>query len=166
MNKQKKWIAAALALAACLMVAGCGRAKSDEKLMEFPMDGESMENTILSGETVVFDRNAYKENAPERYDIILFKYPDDTSEKFVGRIIGLPGETVSIESGKVYVDGESDPLDDSFCPEEPLGDFGSYEVPEDSFFILGDNRNYSKDSRFWENKYVAAKDILGKAELE
>ena len=149
-----------------LILTGCGSAKSSEKLVEFPMDGESMENTILSGEAVMFDRNAYKENAPERYDIILFKYPDDTSEKFVGRIIGLPGETVSIESGKVYIDGESDPLDDSFCPEEPLGDFGPYEVPEDAFFILGDNRNYSRDSRLWENKYVAEKDILGKAELE
>lgn len=147
-----------------LLFCGCG--KKEEKLIDFPVAAESMENTILQGETVAFDRNAYKEVAPERYDVVLFKYPDDPGEKFVGRIIGLPGETAIIQNGKVYVDKSDDPLDDSFCPEEAFGDFGPYEVPEDAYFILGDNRNYSKDSRFWDNKYVPRKDIFGKAKLD
>ena len=68
-----------------------------------------------------------------------------------------------MREGKVYINDSEKPLDDSFCPEDPLGDFGPYTVPEDSYFMLGDNRNYSKDSRFWNNKYVSEDLIVGKA---
>ena len=78
-------------------------------------------------------------------------------------IIGLPGETLLVRDGKVYVDGSDEPLDDSFCPEAPEGDFGPYEIPEGCFFMMGDNRNHSLDARFWEHTYVREEDILGKA---
>ena len=147
----------------------------------------SMENTIMTGDRVFGLRLAYLKDDPERYDIVIFKYPDDDSTLYIKRIIGLPGETVVISGGQVYVYDPSvdtsdcadvillsDPyflgdalhLDDSFCPETPEGGGkrdGVFRVPENSYFMLGDNRNHSKDSRFWVNKYVAREKIVGKA---
>jgi len=100
----------------------------------------------------------------ERYDVIVFRWPDDASEFMVKRVIGLPGETVKItEEGKVYI-GDSDvPLNDDFILEPMTWSFTStYEVPEKSYFVLGDNRNNSKDSRFWENTFVKRGYICGK----
>ena len=127
----------------------------------------SMENTILSGDRIFGNRLAYRERDPKRYDVVIFYYPDDPQEKtlYIKRVIGLPGETVSIRAGKVYINGGSEPLDDSFCPEPPEGDYGPYVVPEDSYFLLGDNRNDSFDARFWNNKYITKDKILGEAVL-
>ena len=126
---------------------------------------ESMENTIMTGDQIFGNRLAYLNHGPERYDIIIFKYPDNESKLFIKRVIGLPGETVTIRDGKVYINDNKKPLDDSFIPEPMEGDFGPYEVPEDHYIVLGDNRNWSKDSRFWNNTYVARDKILGKAVL-
>ena len=125
----------------------------------------SMENTIMIDDQIFGSRLAYKGSSPERYDIVIFKYPDDRSKLFIKRVIGLPGETVMIVDGKVYIDGSTTPLDDSFCPETPLGTFGPFTVPENSYFVMGDNRNNSNDSRFWTNTFVPIEDILGKAML-
>lgn len=132
-------------------------------LINAKIPSESMEKTIMTNDRIFGFRLAYKFDEPKRYDVIIFKYPDNPSELFIKRIIGLPGETVSMREGKVYINDSKKPLDDSFCPEEPLGDFGPYTVPEGSYFMLGDNRNYSKDSRFWDNKYVSEDLIVGKA---
>ena len=94
---------------------------------------------------------------------MVFKYPDDESQLFVKRVIGLPGETVEIKDGKVYINGSETPLDDSFTPETPTGDYGPYVVPDGSYFMLGDNRNHSGDSRFWKQPYVEKEKIVGKA---
>ena len=102
---------------------------------------------------------------PERFDIVIFKYPDDESQRFIKRVIGLPGETVEIREGKVYINGSDTPLDDSFTPETPVGNFGPYTIPEGCYFMLGDNRNNSRDSRMWDNPYVKKEKILGKAVL-
>ena len=114
----------------------------------------SMEQTITTGDRVFGNRLAYKNKEPERLDIVIFKYPDDPSQLFVKRVIGLPGETVNIVDGKVYINDSEEPLDDSFCPETPEGSFGPYTVPEDCYFMLGDNRNHSMDSRYWTNTFV------------
>ena len=103
----------------------------------------------------------YDFNEPERGDIVIFKYPDDESVDYLKRIIGLPGETVEIISGKVYINGEL--LDEPYLSEEPTGDYGPYQVPEDSYFMLGDNRAVSKDSRYWHNTYVKKDKIIAKA---
>ena len=100
---------------------------------------------------------------PERFDIIIFKYPDDEKQLFIKRLIGLPGEKVQITDGKVYINDSEVPLDDSFVAETPLGDFGPYEVPENCYFMLGDNRNHSKDSRYWKNSFMTFDEIVGKA---
>ena len=136
-------------------------------LINAKIPSESMENTIMTGDRVFGFRLAYGLNVdlfgnhiskkvkdPERFDIIIFKYPDDPSQLFVKRVIGLPGETVNIVDGKVYINDSEEPLDDSFCPETPQGGFGPYEVPEGCYFMLGDNRNHSMDSRYWTNTFV------------
>lgn len=124
---------------------------------------ESMQDTILKGDRIIGNRLAYMSDDPERFDIVIFKYPDDPSEIFIKRVIGLPGETVEIKDGKVYIDGALEPLDDSFCPEKPEGDFGPYKVPPNCYFMMGDNRNNSLDSRYWTNHYVEKDAILAKA---
>ena len=126
----------------------------------------SMENTIMENDQIFGNRLAYKLGGdPQRMDIIIFKYPDDESKLFIKRIIGLPGETVEVVDGRVYINGSNTSIDDSFCKETPLGDFGPYTVPADSYFVMGDNRNHSNDSRLWTNKSVRRDQIVGKAFL-
>ena len=132
-------------------------------LINARVPSESMENTIMTGDRFFGNRLAYLFDDPERFDIVVFKYPDDESQLFVKRVIGLPGETVEIKDGKVYINGSQTPLDDSFTPETPTGDYGPYVVPEGSYFMLGDNRNHSGDSRFWKQPYVEKEKLVGKA---
>lgn len=122
----------------------------------------SMENTIMPGDRIIALRLTYYVSSPERGDIVVFRYPDDESVLYVKRVIGLPGETVEVKDGEVYINNSDTPLDDSFVKEQPLGDFGPYEVPDDCYFMMGDNRNNSQDSRYWVNKYVEKDKILGK----
>lgn len=123
----------------------------------------SMENTIMPGDRLIGNRLAYLKEGPQRGDIVVFHYPDDENELFVKRVIGLPGESVHIEDAKVYIDGVE--LEESYLKEEWTIATGTYdfEVPEDCYLMLGDNRNNSKDARYWENKYVNIDKILGKA---
>lgn len=134
-------------------------------LINAKIPSESMENTIMTGDRIFGNRLAYINKDPQRFDIVIFKYPDDETQLFIKRVIGLPGETVEIRDGKVYIDGAETPLDDSFTPEPPQGNWGPEVVPEGSYFMLGDNRNRSKDSRFWTNTFVKKEKILGKAVL-
>lgn len=134
-------------------------------LINAKIPSESMEDTIMTGDRIFGNRLAYINKDPQRFDIVIFKYPDDESQLFIKRVIGLPGETVEIRDGKVYIDGAETPLDDSFTPEPPQGNWGPEVVPEGSYFMLGDNRNRSKDSRFWTNTFVKKEKILGKAVL-
>ncbi len=135
-------------------------------LINAKIPSESMEDTIMTGDRIFGNRLAYLFGDPQRYDIVIFKYPDDETQLYIKRVIGLPGETVEIRDGKVYIDGSETPLDDSFTPETPVGNYGPYTVPEGCYFMLGDNRNYSKDSRFWQNPYVEKEKILGKAVMK
>ena len=126
----------------------------------------SMENTIMSKSRVIGSRLSYLTSDPERGDVVIFHFPDDPTGKiyYVKRVIGLPGETVSVVDGKVYINDSEIPLDDSFVPEKPRGSFCPYEVPENSYFVLGDNRNHSKDSRCWKStSFVTFDEIVGKA---
>ncbi len=123
----------------------------------------SMEHTISPGDRIIGNRLAYVIREPERGDIVIFKYPDDEEQLFVKRIIGLPGETVTINDAKVYIEGGL--LEENYLKEEWTIDNGPYtfEIPEGSYLVMGDNRNNSKDARYWENTYVEEEKILGEA---
>lgn len=126
---------------------------------------ESMKGTIEPGDRFFANRLAYINKDPKRFDVIVFKFPDDEKTTFVKRIIGLPGESLNIIDGKVYIDDAAEPLDDSFALEKMNGSYGPYQIPEGCYFVLGDNRNHSNDSRFWEHPFVSRSQILGKAGL-
>ena len=120
----------------------------------------SMERTIMTNDRIIAFRLSYKFSQPERGDIVVFKYPDDRDVLYVKRIIGLPGETVEMVDGIVYINGSM--LDEDYLKEDAYGTYGPYTVPEGKYFMMGDNRNLSWDSRFWENTFVPLEDILGK----
>ena len=122
----------------------------------------SMENTIMTKSRVIGSRLSYLTDDPERGDIVIFHYPDDESVYYVKRVIGLPGETVEIVDGKIYINGSDTPLEESYLPEPMEGSYGPYTVPEGSYFMLGDNRNNSRDARYWENKFVKKEKIIAK----
>ena len=123
----------------------------------------SMEQTVMTGDRLIANRLSYVLGEPQRYDIVVFKYPDDESKLYIKRIIGLPGETVEIRDGLVYIDGSDEPLRTDFQCEDMVTPDAVYNVPDGCYFMMGDNRNRSADSRFWKNKYVEKSKILGKA---
>jgi len=124
----------------------------------------SMENTIMPGDRIIAFRLSYLMNEPKRGDVVIFHYPDDTTGKvlYVKRVMGLPGETIEVTNGAVYINGSETPLTENYQKEQPLGDFGPYEVPQGQYFMMGDNRNNSLDSRYWTHTFVQKSEILGK----
>lgn len=122
----------------------------------------SMENTIKVGERFIAFRHAYLFSEPARFDVIVFDAPEE-DELYVKRIIGMPGETVTIIDGEVYIDDSDIPLDNSFEPEKMRGSFGPYHIPADAYFVMGDNRNESADARSWKDPYLLRDAIRGKA---
>ena len=125
-----------------------------------------MAPNFLSGDYLIIDELSYRFLDPERGDIIIFKYPKDTAQRFIKRVIGLPGETIDIKNGSVTIskDGKSFMLDENYLPLD-LKTYGDARIVlgADDFFVLGDNREFSYDSRAWGN--VPKKDIIGKTFL-
>lgn len=121
----------------------------------------SMIATIDPGDRVMALRVPYYFTPPKRGDIVVFYNPDDESELYIKRVIGQGGETIQGIDGVVYIDGE--PLDEPYIYGDPTDSFGPYEIPEDCYFMMGDNREGSLDARYWVNKFVSRKKILGKA---
>lgn len=114
----------------------------------FYIPSGSMEPTLQVGDKIIVNKLTTRFKEPERGQIVVFKFPYDPSQDFVKRIIGLPGETVEIRDSQVYINGE--PLEEEYLPEGLVyPDFPPVTVPEDSYFVLGDNRNNSQDSRTW-----------------
>lgn len=127
----------------------------------------SMLDTIQQGDRVIASRLSYTFGDPERFDIAIFKYPDNEKEYFVKRVIGLPGEKVDVLNGTVYItgaDGKTLELRDDFVSEENKDNYcGSFVVPEDCYFVMGDNRDNSVDSRYWvTTNYVSRDKFIGK----
>ncbi|MBU5459719.1 signal peptidase I [Anaerostipes sp. MSJ-23] len=125
----------------------------------------SMENTIMTNDKLIALRTSYWFNDPKRGDIIIFKYPENEKEWYIKRVIALPGETVQVKDGKVYINHSKKPLNEPYIKEEPVDDFGPYTVPKNGYFVMGDNRNCSSDAREWKVHYVSRDEILGKAWL-
>lgn len=126
------------------------------------VDGSSMEATLHDEDVLAVNKICYTLYDPERFDIIVFPYDDESY--YIKRIIGLPGETVEIADGVIYIDGSV--LDESYGLEEmhePDDDFEEVTLGDDEYFVLGDNRNSSKDSRSPEVGFVKRNTIIGKA---
>ena len=119
----------------------------------------SMENTIMTNAL----RTSYWFKDPKRGDIIIFKYPEDEREWYIKRVIALPGETVQVKDGKVYINGSSKPLSEPYIKEEPVEDFGPYKVPKNGYFVMGDNRNDSMDSRDPSVGVLHKSELVGRA---
>lgn len=123
------------------------------------VSGLSMAPHIASGEVVLINTIAYRMHAPARGDIIAFHHDGPTPETYIKRIIGLPGDSVRIERGKVYVNGVL--LEEPYVRYPDERSFPEVTVPADSLYVLGDNRADSDDSRFWG--FVPENAVLGKA---
>ena len=133
------------------------------------VDGSSMENTLTNGDNLIVDKISYRFHEPERFDIIVFPFQYQANTYYIKRIIGLPGETVQImEDGSIYINGEK--LEESYGREviqpETIGRAAEPIVlGEDEYFVMGDNRNNSSDSRTDIVGNIKREDIIGKAWL-
>lgn len=131
------------------------------------VDGKSMMNTLKNGENLLVEKVSYHFTDPDRFDVIVF-YPHgrESSDYYIKRVIGLPGETIQIIGADIYIDGEKleenfgkDPIMDPGMADEPI------ELGDDEFFVLGDNRTVSEDSRYEAVGPVKRENIEGKAVL-
>jgi signal peptidase I len=132
----------------------------------FIVSGASMEPTFDTGQYLIVDELSYHLENPQRGDVVIFRYPRDPSQYFIKRIIGTPGETVHIKDGKVSVtttSGETLTLDESFIVHQGNGGDMDKSLANDQYFVMGDNRPESSDSRIWG--VLPRANIVGRAFL-
>ena len=120
----------------------------------------SMQPTLVEGNVVLVNKLSYKLGRMRTGDVVIFHNPADESEDYIKRLIGKPGDMVEVEDGRVKVNGQE--LQEPYIADEPFYS-GVWEVPDDSIFVLGDNRNQSSDSHIWG--FVPLQDLVGKALL-
>ena len=136
-------------------------------MQAFKIPSGSMRPTLMEGDKLFVNKFIYRFREPQRGDIIVFKYPEDPKKDFIKRLVAFEGETVEIREGKIYVDGKA--LDDAktfgrfyYYNHDPFGGPSEkIKIPENSFYVLGDNSGNSTDSRFWG--FVPRKNLVGKA---
>ena len=128
------------------------------------VSGHSMEATLHDGDNLIVDKLSYRFRDPKRYEIIVFPYRHKENTYYIKRIIGLPGETVQVKDGYVYIDGEKldenyglEVMEDAGIAAEPI------ELGEDEYFVLGDNRNHSSDSRDPSVGILHRDELIGRA---
>jgi signal peptidase I len=128
------------------------------------VDGHSMEPTLYDNDNLIVDKISYRFKDPERFDIIVFPYQYKENTYYIKRIIGLPGETVQIVDGNIYINGEL--LEENYGKETMVSSgraINEIQLGDDEYFVLGDNRNHSEDSRFEDVGNIKRSDIIGRA---
>jgi signal peptidase I len=134
----------------------------------FIVSGASMDPTFKSNEYLIVDQLTYHLEDPKREDVVIFRYPRNPSTFFIKRIIGLPGETVKITDGKITITNKENPkgmiIDDPFVsPQHKTADNFAVSLGPTEYFVMGDNRAESSDSRIWgplERKYIVGRPAL------
>ncbi len=127
------------------------------------VDGPSMRPTLQSQERLVVNKFIYSLRAPEKGEILVFKYPRDQSRDFIKRVIATPGDTIEIKDGRVYVNDQMQ--NEDYILEKTRSEYPKATVPDGTVFVMGDNRNNSEDSRFADVGFVPYSLIKGKAML-
>ncbi len=124
------------------------------------VDGFSMNPTLQNGEYILVNKMAYKIGKPQRGDIVVFMFPMNLEEDLIKRVIGLPGESVNVQDGVVSINGT--PITEPYINAAPFYN-GEWQVPEGQLFVLGDNRNDSRDSHQWG--LLPIENVIGRAVL-
>ena len=125
------------------------------------VDGESMVPTLQNNDKLILEKVSYRIMNPKINDIVVIKYPADIRERIIKRIIAVPGDTVKINDNILYINGET--INEYYINEDFMSDYDEIQVPQDSVFVLGDNRNFSNDSRSSDIGFVKLNLIEGKA---
>lgn len=141
-----------LALALYLVIQGVSE--------RIRIDGSSMEPNLHHGEFVIVSKLNYRFGSPERGDVVVFDFPRNITQEYIKRVIGLPGDQVQIKEGEIYINDVL--LSEPYLESEPNYE-GLWEVPENTYFVLGDNRNNSSDSHNWG--MVPVENLVGEALL-
>ena len=146
----------------CILMTGC-------KGFAFRVPTENMLPTIQIGNTCIVDQ--YSSLEIKRFDIVIFKAPEDITKvigeeevKVISRIVGMPNDKLEIRNNKIYVNDIllKEPFEKIVSSEHPMKDFALLEIPENEYFLLGDNRSSSFDSRYWKKSTIKKENILGK----
>jgi signal peptidase I len=131
------------------------------------VDGRSMDPTFATGDYLIVDKFSYRIGTPKRNTVIVFKYPRDTKKSFIKRVIGLPGETVIVNYNTVKIINKENPegfvIDQSYVVHNMVGSSTTMTLKDDEYFVMGDNRLESYDSRFWgplNKKFILGEPIL------
>jgi len=122
------------------------------------VDGSSMEPTLHNNQFVIVSRLAYKLGTPEHGDVVVFHFPRDPQQEYIKRVIGLPGDSIRVSNGDVYVNDAI--IDEPYIAAQPRYN-GNWNVGENELFVLGDNRNNSSDSHSWGS--VPLENVIGEA---
>ena len=127
----------------------------------YMVEGPSMRPTLVNSERLVVNKFIYRFKTPERGDILIFRYPRDPSRDFIKRVIAIPGDSIEIKDGRVYLNGQLQ--NETYILDKTRGSYGLATVPPGTVFVMGDNRNNSEDSRFKDVGFVPYELIKGKA---
>jgi len=125
------------------------------------VSGESMIPTLKNNDKLILEKVSYRITSPKKNDIVVIRYPADIRERIIKRVIAVAGDKVKINDNILYINGKA--IDEYYKNEDFIKDYAEAEVPQDSIFILGDNRNFSKDSRSDDIGFVKLNLLEGKA---
>lgn len=127
----------------------------------FRVQGQSMEPTLHDGERLLVEKLSYRFREPRRGEVVVFRVPGDPSRRFIKRVIGLPGDVIEFRDGRVVLNGHL--LEEPYAAGPTRGPKGPEVVPPGRYFVLGDNRANSEDSRFAEVGFVPRRYLIGRA---